>query len=70
MGPELISGHLQMCFGYIRADARGRVMRHRLTLRRSSMLRYVMLVMMVVMMVLVRSLRKRRVRHQQTHARG
>ncbi len=36
------------------------------------MLRYVMLVVMVVMMmmVLVRSLRKRRVCHQQTHARG
>jgi preprotein translocase subunit YajC len=46
-------------------------MKHCLTLRRSSMLRYVMLVMMVAMMrVLVRSLRKRRVRHQQTHARG
>jgi preprotein translocase subunit YajC len=48
----------------------GEAMKHRLTLRRSSMLRYVMLVMMVAMMVLVRSLRKRRVRHQQTHARG
>jgi hypothetical protein len=49
-------------------------MKHRLTLRRISMLRYLMLVMMVGMMVgmmmLVRSLRKGRIRHQQTHARG
>jgi hypothetical protein len=45
-------------------------MKHRLTLRRISMLRYLMLVMMVGMMMLVRSLRKGRIRHQQTHARG
>jgi preprotein translocase subunit YajC len=34
------------------------------------MLRYVMLVMMMMMVMLVRRLCKRRVRHQQTHARG